>query len=73
MILNILLFSFFARLVSLTGVTQMMTPRAGRPPSDDTAAPALHTKLKKNSLKGCFLSFESYILTYFANLNIKNT
>ena len=51
----------------------MMTPEAGRPPpSDETAAPALCTKLK-SSPKGCFLSLDKYIYTQFANLNIKNS
>ena len=50
----------------------MMTPGAGRPPSDVTAVPALCTKAK-SSPKDCFLSLDRYILTSFANLNIKNT
>ena len=41
----------------------MVTPGAGRPPSDATASPALFTKAKKKkgSKKGCFLSLDGYI------------
>ena len=49
---------------------KMMTPGASRLPSDVTAVPALCTKAK-SSPKGCFLSLDRYILTCFANLNIK--
>ena len=49
-----------------------MTPGAGRAPSDVTAAPRpLHQV--KSSPKGCFLSLDRYIYTYFAYLNLKNT